>query len=308
MDFDSAASENIGENMSVEALISTQVIDTTSVGRSIMTAADAAAVRTAADAQVTLVSGTNIKTVNSTSLLGSGDIAVGGGNSFATVQPQNAGTSGTAVVADSSTDTITINVRHGAVVAGDASSDTLTIDCFGDLTPTYSKDATVYELPPNTGAASTLALTANRLYKTPIFICRKKTITDVALVVSTLAAGSNIRLGLRRLNPVDGEATTLVSDFGTVSGNTTGTKTITSLSVDVDAGWYYIEVVSDGIPTIRCITATTQIGNLGSIPTTTWTNVNGLYRAFTYATLPADETGVAQTLNSGATVPTFGFR
>ncbi len=42
-----------------------------------MTAADAAAVRTAADAQVTLVSGTNIKTVNSTSLLGSGDIAVG---------------------------------------------------------------------------------------------------------------------------------------------------------------------------------------------------------------------------------------
>jgi hypothetical protein len=63
--------------MSVEALISTQVIDTTSVGRSIMTAADAAAVRTAADAQVTLVSGTNIKTVNSTSLLGSGDIAVG---------------------------------------------------------------------------------------------------------------------------------------------------------------------------------------------------------------------------------------
>jgi hypothetical protein len=63
--------------MSVEALISTQVIDTTSVGRSIMTAADAAAVRTAADAQVTLVSGTNIKTINSTSLLGSGDIAVG---------------------------------------------------------------------------------------------------------------------------------------------------------------------------------------------------------------------------------------
>jgi hypothetical protein len=63
--------------MSVEALISTQVIDTTSVGRSIMTAANAAAVRTAADAQVTLVSGTNIKTINSTSLLGSGDIAVG---------------------------------------------------------------------------------------------------------------------------------------------------------------------------------------------------------------------------------------
>jgi hypothetical protein len=63
--------------MGVEAVIATQVIDTTSVGRSLMTAADAAAARTAADAQVTLVSGTNIKTINSTSLLGSGDIAVG---------------------------------------------------------------------------------------------------------------------------------------------------------------------------------------------------------------------------------------
>jgi hypothetical protein len=63
--------------MSVEAVISTQVIDTTSVGRSLMTAVNAAAARTAADAQVTLVSGTNIKTVNSTSLLGSGDITVG---------------------------------------------------------------------------------------------------------------------------------------------------------------------------------------------------------------------------------------
>jgi hypothetical protein len=42
-----------------------------------MTAADAAAARTAADAQVTLVSGTNIKTVNSTSLLGSGNITAG---------------------------------------------------------------------------------------------------------------------------------------------------------------------------------------------------------------------------------------
>ena len=63
--------------MSVEAVISTQVIDTTSVGRSVMTAVDAAAARTAADAQVTLVSGTNIKTINSTSLLGSGNIAVG---------------------------------------------------------------------------------------------------------------------------------------------------------------------------------------------------------------------------------------
>ncbi len=231
-----------------------------------------------------------------------------GVNSFVTVQPQNNGTNGTAVVADSSSDTLTVDSRHGACITGDASGDKLTLDCFGDLTPTYTKDSTVYELPPNTGAASTLALVANRLYKTPIFVCRRRTITDVAIVVSTLAAGSNIRLGLRRMSLTDGEATTLVADFGVVSGATTGTKTITGISVVVDAGWYYLEVVSDGTPTIRCITSTSQPNPMGSVPTTTWTNVNGLFRAFTYGTLPSDETGVSQTLNTGATVPTFGYR
>ncbi len=63
--------------MGVEAIIATQVIDTTSVGRSLMTAANAAAALSAIGAQASLVSGTNIKTINSTSLLGSGDISVG---------------------------------------------------------------------------------------------------------------------------------------------------------------------------------------------------------------------------------------
>jgi hypothetical protein len=85
----------------VEAVIATQVIDTTTVGRSLMTASDAAAARTAlslgtlatqngtisdyltaataaATYQVTLVSATNIKTVNGSTLLGSGDLTISG--------------------------------------------------------------------------------------------------------------------------------------------------------------------------------------------------------------------------------------
>ena len=87
--------------MGVEAVIATQVIDTTTVGRSLMTAADAAAARTALSLgtlatqngtisdyltaataastyQVTLVSATNIKTVNGSTLLGSGDLTISG--------------------------------------------------------------------------------------------------------------------------------------------------------------------------------------------------------------------------------------
>jgi hypothetical protein len=83
-----------------------------------MTAADAAAARTAADAQVTLVSGTNIKTVNSTSLLGSGDIVVSASpaGSSGQVQYNNAGSfGGTAAVVYATSGT---HVQVSAVAAG----------------------------------------------------------------------------------------------------------------------------------------------------------------------------------------------
>jgi hypothetical protein len=44
-------------------------------------ATTAIAALTALDAQPTLISGTNIKTINSTSLLGTGDIVISGGSS-----------------------------------------------------------------------------------------------------------------------------------------------------------------------------------------------------------------------------------
>ena len=111
--------------MSVEAVISTQVIDTTSVGRSLMTAADAAAARTAADAQATLVSGTNIKTINSTSLLGSGDIAVGvsGTGSVDNAALRADGTGGATlqnsawVIADNATASPNNTVNHASLQA-----------------------------------------------------------------------------------------------------------------------------------------------------------------------------------------------
>jgi hypothetical protein len=129
--------------MGVEAVIATQVIDTTTVGRSIMTAADAAAVRTALSLgtlatqngtisdyltaataastyQTTLVSGTNIKTVNSTSLLGSGDITVSASpaGSSGQVQYNNAGAFGgmTAVVYAGSGTLITVTSQAASDV------------------------------------------------------------------------------------------------------------------------------------------------------------------------------------------------
>jgi hypothetical protein len=90
-----------------------------------MTATDAAAARTAADAQVTLVSGTNIKTVNSTSLLGSGDIAVGvsGTGSVDNAALRADGTGGATlqtsafVIADNATASPNNTVNHASLQA-----------------------------------------------------------------------------------------------------------------------------------------------------------------------------------------------
>lgn len=128
--------------MSVEAVISTQVIDTTSVGRSLMTAADAAAARTdlslgslatqngtisdyltaaaaASTYQVVLVSGTNLKTINSTSLLGSGDITVSAspGGSSGQFQWNSSGSfAGTAAVVYATTVTHVTMTAQGATI------------------------------------------------------------------------------------------------------------------------------------------------------------------------------------------------
>jgi hypothetical protein len=96
-----------------------------------MTAADAAAVRTAADAQVTLVSGTNIKTVNSTSLLGSGDIAVGvsGTGSVDNAALRADGTGGATlqssafVIADNATASPNNTVNHASIQATGGTTD-----------------------------------------------------------------------------------------------------------------------------------------------------------------------------------------
>ena len=106
--------------MGVEAVIATQVIDTTTVGRSVMTAVDAAAVLSAIGAQASLVSGTNIKTINSTSLLGSGDITVSASPAGSSVQVQynNAGAFGgmTAVVYAGSGTLVTVTSQAAADV------------------------------------------------------------------------------------------------------------------------------------------------------------------------------------------------
>jgi hypothetical protein len=170
----------------------------------------------------------------------------------------------------------------------------------------YTADADMY-LSPMGGTSGAQALTADRLYKVPFHVSKALTITKAALRVTTSVASTNVRIGIRNMNQSTGEPTTLVSDIGSVSSASAGRKTFTGLSIALQPGWYYMEMVSDGAPSVRSIVSTGSHSILGfQIASGASLLISHLYRSFTFGTLPADETGVAQTPAGEANVPCFG--
>jgi hypothetical protein len=237
------------------------------------------------------------------------DTPSGGGNSFETIQPAIGGVSGTAVVADSSSDTLTLDTGCGMTIVGDAASDKITLNAFGEEEPIAAFLGTIWETMPGIVSigSTQLGIAANRKYLVPWKCTKRRTITQMQISVTSGDSGDSntrvARLGIRNRNPVTGEPTTLVADCGTVNISASGHKTITGLSVTLDPGWYYLEMVSNGAPAIRAVnSATLQSTNMGieASGTAALTFVSGLYRAFTYGSLPADETGQTQLNNLSA--------
>lgn len=196
----------------------------------------------------------------------------------------------------------TLTAGRGINLTGD----TISAPGFGSLPP--AQISGVYRTGVTAALSQQLALVANRLYKIPIVIGHTITVTSAILGVTALSAGSSIRIGIRRYNESTREFTTIPSggDFGTVSSATTGNKILTGLSCTLTPGLYAIEMVSDGTP---------SVSGSGSYPTpwgAQWTSgfmmpVLMAFRAYTFGTLPIDETSQALTaVNSGA-VPVVGL-
>lgn len=88
------------------------------------------------------------------------------------------------------------------------------------------------------------ASTANTLYMVPFYVTSAGAVTDIAISVQTAAeAGNNARLGIYRQDE-SGSGWTLVNDAGTVAIDSTGTKTLSGLSIALNsAGLYGIAVL-----------------------------------------------------------------
>lgn len=140
-----------------------------------------------------------------------------------------------------------------------ASNDTTGTRWVSSEVPTLAS-ATVYMVPPtfrmNSGSAT--ASQASKMFILPIFVSRRLTVAALAVRVSTLEAGSTIRLGLYPLG-ADWAPGTLTVDYGTVSGASTGMKEATGSTV-IDPGWYGIAAAFSNHTTIRTWSGTPTAG------------------------------------------------
>lgn len=172
----------------------------------------------------------------------------------------------------------------------------------------YSSDSGSYCGDDVMSAAGSFTLVADRKYLIPQRFSKDCTITEVGVGVANTTA-SSIRIGLRELDQSTGIPGDLIADFGTVSGATTGFKSIASLSQAVSAGIHCWEIVSDGAPLLRAASNGTYLPTLGfSVSGATFGVVAFLFRAFTYGTLPADESAQTQTIQAGVARPSIMFK
>lgn len=139
----------------------------------------------------------------------------------------------------------------------------------------------------NATALTAAAVTANRLYAVPFVAPTHGGVIDqLALNVTTLAAG-NTRVGIYdNVSPMNLCPGLLIVDGGAVSTGTTGVKTF-SVNVNLTAGkLYWMACVFDAAPSVRTISVSGMWAILGLTALGTAPNV-GVYYSFTYAPLPS---------------------
>lgn len=102
---------------------------------------------------------------------------------------------------------------------------------------------------------TTRLMVVDTLYYTPWFVEHTLIIERIGIDVSTAAAASKlVRIGIYSAGLHDRWITgELILDAGTVVVDSTGSKSITSLSTVLKPGKYWAVVVSDGAPTLRAM-------------------------------------------------------
>jgi len=206
--------------------------------------------------QDTLVSGTNIKTINSTTLLGSGNIAVQptlvSGTSIKTINSNNLLGSGNIAVQDTLVSGTNIKTINGNSVLG---SGNLTISGGGglpgvhNLIPLSAGDST--NLAINSASQANFAHLIDTLYASPFISAQTFTATSFSIYCTTGQAGAVGRILI--YSDLNGLPNTKLYESATLSLLSTGFKTATNTFSFTAGTTYWITFHNSGTSTMASI-------------------------------------------------------
>jgi hypothetical protein len=101
-------------------------------------------------------------------------------------------------------------------------------------------------------ALTTLAVTAGRLYAAPFYVSKTQTFTKASIDVTAFSSGTTNQCELGYYANSSGVPGALVADWGNVSSATpNGSKEITSLTITLSPGWYWLAVGCSDTPTLE---------------------------------------------------------
>lgn len=154
---------------------------------------------------------------------------------------------------------------------------------------TGSGAAGVLITPWGNETGGTMALSANYIYVLPVYVAVSGMYDTIHFSVSTAGTGS-AHLGLYEIQ-TDGQPGKRLIDFtsgGAVSTASTGIKSSSaSAKVHLSAGYYFVEYVTDNAATLRRSPYSFSGLFLGA--KSIGLQINHLYRTYTFAALPSDE-------------------
>ena len=241
-----------------------------------------------------LVSNTNIKTVNSTTLLGSGNIAVEptitagttgqyyrGDKTFQTLDKTAVGlanvdntsdankpiSSATQTALNAKQDTLTLTTT-GTSGAATLVGSTLNIPQYsgggasgGANTPVKLGSGGIYSNIPMGASNANTALGSNTMYLAPFIPAQSFTISDFKINVTTLGTG-NYRILLYSHSDTNGLPDVLLYESSDLSVTTTGVKTATTAQTFTAGTTYWLGVYGSGSATFAAVVVASlnQIG------------------------------------------------